>query len=306
MELIEKFETKNQYKTKNWDTEHTFKYLFKSDDKVIEIGYFIHFKDNQEVKKVIELSSSYGCPMKCKFCASEVIEDFKLITSKELIEIVDYIFNDNNIEENAKVLLAITGIGDLTFTLKNVISFINDISKKYKNLRFDVSTIKLNSEILKELEQFKNKDLIRNVQITFVSDKEDIRKLIPYMEDRIYSFSNIAELMKNSMLSNFRINYVMIKGVNDNNEMWSKFINNLILIKDKIKVRISKLNETKSSQKYNLKPADISDMEQFSKLLTDNGIANYMFYSSKNDNMNCGQLISEVCTETTSCECENV
>ena len=295
MKLIEKFETKNKYITQNWNSEHTFKYLFEINDKLIEIGYFIHYKDNKEVKRVIELSSSYGCPMKCKFCASEIIEDFKLLTGIEMIEILDYIFLDNNIDRDAKILVAIAGIGDLIFTLNNVIDFINQAVLKYKNLYFDVSAMKLTSEILKELELFKNKDKIRDIRITFVLDKKGIRNLIPYMKNENYSFKEITDLILNSEFKSFKINYVMIKGINDNEKVWQEFMDNLFLIKDKIRVRISRLNETKSSLKYDLEPADICDMEKLSELLDNHEIINYLFYSIKNDNMNCGQLISEVC-----------
>ena len=294
VELIEKFETKNHYKTKNWDTEHTFKYIFKSNDKLIETGYFIHYKDNEEVKKVIELSSSYGCPMKCKFCASEMIKDFKLIRPKELIEIVDYIFSDNNIDEDEKLLIALAGTGDLVFTLKNTTEFIFACNKKYRNLYFDVSTMQLNEEMVKEFEKIKDTNLIRDIRITFVLNDNGIEELIPYMKDKNYSFGDVTNLILKSSLSNFKINFVMIKGINDNKNVWIEFVNNITQIKNKVKVRISRLNKTKSSQKHDLNPADVLDMERFSKILDNNEIINYIFYSNKNDNMNCGQLISEI------------
>ncbi len=85
----------------------------------------------------------------------------------------------------------------------------------------------------------------------------------------------------------------MIKDVNNSLEDFDNFKSNLIEIKDKIVVRISKLNETKTTKMNNLYPDEIEVMEQFKNILTEAKIKSYIFYSEKNDNLNCGQLISE-------------
>ncbi len=295
MHLVKVFETKNKYRTKNWDTEHTFKYLFDIEGILVEVGYFIHFKNGKEVKKVIELSSSYGCPMKCKFCASERIENFKIIDSNQLLWIMDYIFLDNKLNDKEKLVVAITGIGDLFFTIKNVVEFINKAILKYSNIMFDVSTIKLNANILKELAPYKDTNILRNIQITFVLNNDKIKELIPYMQKESYLFEEIVKLIEYSDFSNYRINYVMMREINDDIDTIQEFVHHVIPIKDKVKVRISRVNETKASGKYNILPPSTSNMEKLSELLTQSGIQNYIFYSVENDNMNCGQLISEVC-----------
>ncbi len=64
--------------------------------------------------------------------------------------------------------------------------------------------------------------------------------------------------------------------------------------KNKVKVRISRINETASSINNNLKCGSIKNMQRLSELLSEENIENYIFYSKKNDNMNCGQLIYQV------------
>lgn len=38
---------------------------------------------------------------------------------------------------------------------------------------------------------------------------------------------------------------------------------------------------------------DVGIMQQFKEILSEAQIKSYIFYSEKNDNMNCGQLLSE-------------
>lgn len=51
MELIKEYENFNKYKANGWDTEHTYKFVFKSKEQLIEVGYFIHLTNRTRVKK---------------------------------------------------------------------------------------------------------------------------------------------------------------------------------------------------------------------------------------------------------------
>ena len=54
MKLINKFELFNKYKANDWDTEHTYKFIYESNrNQLIEVGFFIHLKEGKEYKKVI-------------------------------------------------------------------------------------------------------------------------------------------------------------------------------------------------------------------------------------------------------------
>ena len=61
------------------------------------------------------------------------------------------------------------------------------------------------------------------------------------------------------------------------------------------KAELSKLNETVASNRNNLLSPDIDRMRELKCKLDENGFKSYLFYSAQNDNMNCGQLITE-CT----------
>ena len=85
----------------------------------------------------------------------------------------------------------------------------------------------------------------------------------------------------------------MINGINDSVKDFFEFIDLFQRVKERIVVRISKLNETEASISNRIRPASSEKMRQFYLILKDNGFNSYLFYSYKNDNMNCGQLINE-------------
>lgn len=135
---------------------------------------------------------------------------------------------------------------------------------------------------------------IRNIQITYVTDKrEQLMKAIPFYQSHKYNLQEIVQHIKDSDQKYYRINYIMIKGVNDGAENFYRFGKNLKEISDKVTVRISKLNETGATRRNNLFPTDVDDLQKLQGILQEADIKSYVFFAHKNDNMNCGQLITE-------------
>lgn len=135
---------------------------------------------------------------------------------------------------------------------------------------------------------------IRNVQFTFISDKPDVLStIIPISQSSIFNVEEIINFIKNSDKKYYRINYVLIRNLNDSTENFHHLRDILFGIKEKVVVRISKLNETMATHRNSLYPAVPEKAEELSRILSDAEIRNYMFYSETNDNMNCGQLLTE-------------
>ncbi len=124
MKIINKFHNTKRYLSRYWDTQKTKKYLIEINDKLIEVGYFIHYMGDDIVRHVVELSTSYGCPMKCKFCASSLITQIDNLTREEICEVFEYVYAENNLSACEYVLVALMGIGDLYFTSEITSEFI--------------------------------------------------------------------------------------------------------------------------------------------------------------------------------------
>ena len=61
----------------------------------------------------------------------------------------------------------------------------------------------------------------------------------------------------------------------------------------KIIVKVSLLNPTNGSMKYNLIPADHLSANEFSELLKRMGLDSYEYGSIVENNISCGQLLEE-------------
>mgnify|MGYP004550320997 CR=1 FL=1 len=289
----EEIHVTNTYSGSDWDYEKTTKYIFLLGDYKVEAGYFEHYRKDVLVKNVIELPQSYGCPSKCKFCASSAITEFKLITSDELWELFEYIYHLNGLEKNSYVLLTMTGMGDLYFNFENVMKFLEK-TRKYSNLYITLSSCLWNALMLKQMEERMERLKVRNIQITYVSHQQDIlQAVIPIYNRMEYDFDAILRYIQQSKYDCYRINYIMIQDVNDDMQSFEMLRDMVEPIKDKVVIRISKLNETMASRRNGLCPTGVDVLEKFHQLLEYSGIRSYVFYADVNDNMNCGQLITE-------------
>lgn len=293
MELLQQYKNNNSYCGSDWNFEETEKFVFQSEYKKYEVGFFEHFKDEQYRKAVIELPVSYGCPSKCKFCASSNIEEFCQMQPEEMMELFEYVYEGKKLSQKEKVLLTLTGTGDLFFNFENVMNFILQLTS-YSNLWITVSSCLWNQRMLARIEELSRNIQIRNVQVTYVSDEASVLKgLIPYYESKETNFGELMAYIKNSKQTYYRINYILIQGINDTAAQFQHFKDMIQDVKNKVTVRISMLNETKATKRNQLKPVEITVMKEFNEYLVKEGINSYMFYSDKNDNMNCGQLITE-------------
>ena len=100
-------------------------------------------------------------------------------------------------------------------------------------------------------------------------------------------------MIQQSSIDKFKINYILIKGFNDSNEDFTAFITKFNEIKNKLVIRISRINITQASEMNGIAGASVERVLEFRENLLEQGYQAYLFYSYKNDNMNCGQLITE-------------
>ena len=294
MRLKKVFSTENKYSGSDWDREITTKYVFEDSFGVYEVGYFEHYAQDEFKKSVIEMPVSFGCPSKCTYCASSNINMFYPLEINQMKTIFDYIYDKKELHKHAYVLLSITGMGDLRFNRHSVFRFVKML-ESYRNLNITFSSNFWDWDLLEQTISLNRYVPIRYIQYTYVSYNPDlVKELIP-----IYNFSELPGLdeflkfVSTSEENFFRINYIVIRGKNDSVEDVNRLADKLKHVKEKITVRVSKLNETSATRLNNLKSTDKEKLDELKQKLVDNGIRAYVFCSDKNDNMNCGQLYCE-------------
>ena len=287
----------NQFSANGWSYEIAEKYIFSINGTLVEAGFYTHYADEKMdriIKRVIELPTSYGCPMKCAFCASSCISYISALSSEMLCLITDILIDAHEIANDNDILIALTGTGDAYYTLGLISEYITVISQKYNNLSFTVSSCYWTVEMLKKIEELTLRYKFRNIQSTFISTNDTVvKQLIPGLRHIDYNIFDFVSYIKDSEFRNWRINYLILKSVNDDDNSFNKFLEMIRTICDKVIVRISSLNETIASQKSGLKPSVLQRSKALQKILTINGVNSYLFYSEHVDNMNCGQLVLE-------------
>lgn len=290
---VKRIVCENRYSGHGWNWEHTEKYLFQDGDITLEAGYFEHYLDDAFVKTVIELPVSYGCPSKCKFCASSNISGFYPLETEEMMALFQQLYNDHQPQKKGPLLVSLTGIGDLFFNSRNVLSFLRQLST-YDGVQATLSSCLWDSALLEQVTHLEPQSVIRKLQITFVSDKQDVlQTVIPAYADRAPNLEEVIDFIKTSNKMYYRINYVVIKGINDGPGDFQHLRDALEEVKDKTIVRISKLNETRATERNSLSRADDGKAEELQALLSAAGVTSYIFCSERNDHMNCGQLVTE-------------
>ena len=297
LELIDVVSSTNCFSANGWSYEVAKKYLFSFEGKIIEAGFYKHYADEKMsrfVKQVIELPTSYGCPMKCAYCASSHIDSFSSLTTELLCRITDILMDSNDIPNNDEILVTLTGTGDAFFTMGLISEYISGISQKYCNLCFTISSCNWTKGMLKIIEELSARYKFRNIQFTYISSDEVlVKRVIMGLQCIDYQPLDLIEHIANSPLCNWRINYLMLQSINDDDASFVEFAEMIKPIKDKVIVRISSLNETAASIVNGLKPSTIQRSRVLQNILKQNGVDAYLFFSEHNDNMNCGQLVLE-------------
>jgi adenine C2-methylase RlmN of 23S rRNA A2503 and tRNA A37 len=300
MFLLNTIICENEYSGSDWSFETTKKYVFEIDSLHIEAGFFVHYKDktkNKIKKYVIELPSGFGCAMKCKFCASSMLQSCcDVISDNQLFKLFEYIYYDNKLNDieipSHKLLVTFTGIGDYYFSSKSIMGFVT-LAKAY-NFSITLSSCYWTKPLVSktiEIDKYKHVK-IRCLQMTYIShDKTLVERLIPYYRNLEYDIESLVDFIQKVEFRKFRINYLIVKGINDDKDSINKFIDIFSKVKHKIKVRIAKLNKTPATVYNELTPVSIVQMENINEKLIAEGFDSYCFYSHKNDNMNCGQLL---------------
>ena len=287
----------NKYAGNGWNLEYTTKYIISINKKLVEAGHFMHYLVKADktvfVKEVIELPSSRGCPIKCAYCASSGISDYYHLTADEIVELFDCIYKDKN-DKSHYLLVTMTGIGDYTLCHSYLNEALTRINLKTLNVHFTVSSCLWNKEAIESVSRLCETVDVRSVNITYVSnDKKKVEKLIGFFGSHEYSVYAMVEEFNKTSLSNLRVNYLMIKDVNDSEESFALFAETFKPLKERITVRISKMNKTLASTRAGLYSPQIESMVHCNYYLKGKGFDSYLFYSEEDDQMNCGQLLTE-------------
>ena len=207
--------------------DNTIKFIFLTNDNLVtELSYI----NKEDGKDIVCVPSQTSCKMKCKFChitdATDVLINRNL-ESKEIVESLNYIYNDLKLYENPKVLLiSYMGCGEPLLNYNNVIESMLELQKIYQDKKVPLIRYAIATSLPKfaQLNFFKLADLIHSNKLPVkihlslhytnnITRKEWMPNSLD-IEPSIVALEYYRKLTNNSV----EIHYTLIDDVNDSEQ----------------------------------------------------------------------------------------
>lgn len=296
-EVVEKISKSIDFNSRNWNKERIDKYLLKYDDKrIIESMVIVHLKDDIPRDLTIEISNMYNCVVGCIFCASGSLPESQIfLTADDYLKQVETCLEESNLDPNdyPNFYISFAGIGEPSLVKEEIAKGINLIKEKYNNIQVNIATTGFDSSCF---DYWNKMNLpIRTLQLScYAFDLEKIKYIIKNIPKNYNLFDNIKNAIKyknNHNICRVKINYVVLKELNDSDEDINNLINCLNEFKNDIIIKISFLNYTKKCKENNLISPNKEDMLKIKNILIDNGFKCYLFGTENNTELGCGQLV---------------
>ena len=296
-EVVEKISKSIDFNSRNWNKEKIDKYLLKYDDKrIIESMVIVHLKDDIPRDLTIEISNMYNCVVGCIFCASGSLPESKIfLTADDYLKQVETCLEESNLNPNdyPNFYISFAGIGEPSLVKEEIAKGINLIKEKYNNIQVNIATTGFDSSCFNYWNKMNLP--IRTLQLScYAFDLEKIKYIIKNIPKNYNLFDNIKNAIKyknNHNICRVKINYVVLKELNDGDEDINNLINCLNEFKNDIIIKISFLNYTKKCKENNLISPNKEDMLKIKNILIDNGFKCYLFGTENNTELGCGQLV---------------
>lgn len=296
-EVVKKISKSIDFNSRNWNKERIDKYLLKYDDKrIIESMVIVHLKDDIPRDLTIEISNMYNCVVGCIFCASGSLPESQIfLTADDYLKQVETCLEESNLDPNdyPNFYISFAGIGEPSLVKEEIAKGINLIKEKYNNIQVNIATTGFDSSCFNYWNKMNLP--IRTLQLScYAFDLEKIKYIIKNIPKNYNLFDNIKNAIKyknNHNICRVKINYVVLKELNDSDEDINNLINCLNEFKNDIIIKISFLNYTKKCKENNLISPNKEDMLKIKNILIDNGFKCYLFGTENNTELGCGQLV---------------
>lgn len=298
MDVKKRIDKVVQYDARSWNNQLVNKYLLElkedSIDRIIECMTIIHYKDEAIRDLTIELSNMYNCVVGCRFCASGALpETTVFLDSLDYVRQLNTCIKESGIDPNEfeHFYVSFAGIGEPS-SYKEIAEGMDLIMNMYPNVEFNIATMGFDNRCFKYWDA---KQLpIRTLQIPFYSDiSERLHFVVENLNDD-YNFEDILiealEYKRKHSKCRIKINYIVMKDINDSDEDVYRMCGFLENAKHDIMIKISYLNYTKPSEKNNLESPGEARLYEIKKIIEEKHFQCYVFGTSINSELGCGQL----------------
>lgn len=271
--------------------DQTCKYIIKLiDGNLIECSYF--YLDYRSNKHVFCLSSQIGCVADCKFCENSAFSFRRNLNEEEIYSQVEIMKREVEIKRDEYFDISFMGIGEPLLNLRSILKTSKKVVEKEKGLgRINISSIGVPQKIKELGDILKTEKYNMHLQISLNAANDDLRReLMPIAAsiseiDQIFTALEFYQEVTNDR---YCINYILLDGISDSIENANELAK---LIKGRnLYVKLTKLNETKASNKNGLRSSNKKKSLIFYNELREKGLEVKMFYGNGLDvHASCGQ-----------------
>lgn len=300
MDVIKKVEKVAEFNARSWNNQLVHKYLLRYDkhstDRIIECMSIFHYKDEHVRDLTIELSNMYNCIVGCKFCASGALPE-----SVYVLEPIDYVRQLNTCTKESGInpfefenfYVSFAGIGEPSVVYKNIARGMQMIHDLYPHVQFNIATFGYDIKCFEYWN--KTSHYIRTLQIPYYSYRRDKLQEVVKNLPEDYDFLNILRGAVTYKVSHnncrIKINYIVMMNVNDSDEDIQYLCKILKPYNEFLAVKVSYLNYTKPGEVSNLVSPGTHRLKEIQDIFKQNGFSSYIFGTSFNTEVGCGQLI---------------
>jgi len=181
------------------------------DGAYIESAYF-----NLD-EHVFCISSQVGCPLGCSFCASGSAGFFRNLRAVEIVQQVENIIISIAPLEYKKLLFSFTGSGEPLLNYSEVMAAAGFLCEKYDNPRITISTTGVAPDLIRKLARELPGRQVQ-LHLSLHAPDDELRcKLMPNAGNIAPALDALEFFAKERRVTP-KVNYVLIKGVNDSRE----------------------------------------------------------------------------------------
>ncbi len=265
----------------------TLKYqILTVDGHLIEACVVFFWEKSAPVN--ICISSQIGCECTCSFCVTGYKRFVRNLSSEEIVDQLDVIFNNNPDLLNSNFEITYMGTGEPLQNWDNVISSAISFSEKYNQLhRINISSIFPTIDLpLENILSIKT-PVHFQYSLHFVTDEQRkifFRRKLPSIKSVLNQLNRIYEMTNNP----YCVNYILFDSINDRQEDAEALIT--IIKPLPAYLKISKycpigFSALKASANY----------EGFVSILNSEGV-NWKSFESKGVDIHaaCGHLLSDI------------
>jgi adenine C2-methylase RlmN of 23S rRNA A2503 and tRNA A37 len=290
-EILSIIQSTNNYETRNWDTELAFRYVLAFGHAIVEASLFRHYSQGRHIKDVLELPTSYGCPVGCIHCASGELIATRPLTTGQITVMADLMAAKTGLSYEHPFLVTFSGIAEGALRRKVIEGAVSLLYSRFVNVRFTLTTVGFDSSYIAFVDYLAASYPVHWLQVSWLHhDPEVLSRLVPTSFGRRFDIESLLTAISACEKVRVRLNYVVMTGINDSRNDIDAFLDCIRRHSFAGTVRVSRYNTTTPGDRAGLRPPTMGTLSMIVDRIRDVGHDAYAFASHRDDRLNCGQL----------------